>query len=311
MLADNDDQWGAALDTDVFQSVMACCADGIVIVDRDHVIARTNAAAEALFGYAPDALAGQSVHDLLPPRFRRAHAALLETLWRRASRGRHVARTSRTIRAQRADGTEFLVDVSILRAKEAGRPVLMAVVRERRRYQALEREITSHSASDPGAPAPDRPSFETRADAILASCQRRRSPLGLALFHIDTPESQPTHQGHAASEAIKQRALLRLRDSLRGSDLIGRFGHERFGALLTGTDHQGAVRAIERACSAITSDTGGAPVSQPQIVVTVTAGAAVTTQPPRHVCELIPTAVVALNEAKAAGGSRVQSKQGP
>jgi PAS domain S-box-containing protein len=74
-----------ALDENCFW-LLDAVPDATIIVDAAGRIFYSNALAQALFGYTQAELDGLSVDDLLPPRYREAHA-------------RTAARMARTARA--------------------------------------------------------------------------------------------------------------------------------------------------------------------------------------------------------------------
>ncbi len=80
--------------------------DALVVVDDRGVIVLANDTVRQVFGHAPDALVGQSIDVLLPPRFVVRHHGHLATFLRSPQNREMGARIS-DLFARRADGSEF------------------------------------------------------------------------------------------------------------------------------------------------------------------------------------------------------------
>jgi PAS domain S-box-containing protein len=92
-------------------SVLEAAPDAIVMVDGEGRVVLVNAQTERLFGYARDALIGQSIDVLVPLRIRERHAGhrrAFATAPRVRSMGEGM-----DLAGQRADGSEFPVAISL------------------------------------------------------------------------------------------------------------------------------------------------------------------------------------------------------
>lgn len=85
--------------------------DGIVIVGADGEIRRVNEQIESLFGYERDELVGEPVEVLIPERVREAHVGFREQYVEAPERRPMGANLE--LSAQRRDGSEFPVDISL------------------------------------------------------------------------------------------------------------------------------------------------------------------------------------------------------
>jgi two-component system, NarL family, sensor histidine kinase DevS len=100
-----------ALGTEFSWSLLEAAPDGMLIVDRHGEVVFVNDHAAGLLGFAGEDLLGRKVEDLMPDGARTAH---------RSHRARYqAAPTVRTmgagmvLRAKRADGTDFPVEISL------------------------------------------------------------------------------------------------------------------------------------------------------------------------------------------------------
>lgn len=116
--------------------------DAIVTIDGKHRIVVFNAAAEKMFGYPREAMLGEGLERLIPPRWRASHHGDVE-------RFGHTGVTSRMMGALgeisglRASGEEFPLEAAISQVDTpAGKlyTVIMRDVTERRRSEQALRE---------------------------------------------------------------------------------------------------------------------------------------------------------------------------
>ncbi|HZQ10675.1 MAG TPA: PAS domain S-box protein [Anaerolineae bacterium] len=122
-----------------FKGLLESAPDALVIVDSSGKIRLVNSQTEKLFGYPREALYGQSVEMLIPPRFRGAHPDF------RASYFRNV--TARAMGAGlelfglRRDGSEFPVDISLSPLNTEEGMLVTAAIRDVTERKRAEREL--------------------------------------------------------------------------------------------------------------------------------------------------------------------------
>jgi len=124
---------------DRYRRLLEAAPDGIVEVDGCGRIVLLNSQAERLFGYRREELLGKSVEILMPERFRERHPA------HRASYSAHsVIRpmgSGLDLRALRADGTEFAVDINLSPFQGETGPGVICVIRDVTDRKAVEEQI--------------------------------------------------------------------------------------------------------------------------------------------------------------------------
>lgn len=87
------------------------------------------------------------------------------------------------------------------------------------------------------------------ADALhveAARAERLETPLSVVLADLDGFKDVNDEHGHAVGDAVLRAFAEVLRDTLRESDLAGRWGGEEFLLLLPGADEEGAAQLAER-----------------------------------------------------------------
>ncbi len=113
--------------------------DGMLVVTEDGRIAAANELADTLFGYPPQGLLGLRVEGLIPAHSRERHI----NQRRRFNNNPHRRPMGEglPLRALRADGTEFPVEVSLSPFEFLGEPATLAAVRDITERIRAQREI--------------------------------------------------------------------------------------------------------------------------------------------------------------------------
>ncbi|MFC5697346.1 diguanylate cyclase domain-containing protein [Pseudomonas sp. GCM10022186] len=126
--------------------------------------------------------------------------------------------------------------------------MLFLVGRLMGRYQ---RNITALATTDSLTGLPNRRGFELLAGQALQEARRDRRPLTALLLDLDHFKLLNDTYGHQAGDQVLQGFAQNLRDSLRKSDIICRWGGEEFIILLKDTGNTTAHQLAEKVCSGV------------------------------------------------------------
>ncbi len=121
-----------------FEQFLEFVPDAIVGVDRDGRIVLANGQATALFGYGREDLVGSAIEALVPDRFGEAHVERRSGYFREP-RTRSMGAGAELF-AERSDGTEFPVEVSLSHLELGGETIGIAAVRDISERTESERE---------------------------------------------------------------------------------------------------------------------------------------------------------------------------
>jgi diguanylate cyclase (GGDEF)-like protein len=164
------------------------------------------------------------------------------------------------------------------------------VIAERRR---LERRATTDEMTG----LLNRREFERQCEEAILNADRFRTGLCIMLLDLDDFKAINDTRGHHVGDQVLIETADRLRDAVRDTDVVGRWGGDEFVILLPGLEQTTAVRnSAER----IGTSVGGRPVVD-DVIVTGSIGAALY---PRHGStfdELIRAADGAMYGAKTTG----------
>ncbi len=168
----------------------------------------------------------------------------------------------------------------------------------------MHQQLAAAARTDPKTGLLNAIAWQRQADVEIARALRFETPLALLLVDVDYFKRVNDNHGHLIGDEVLRGLAADLRQQVRESDVVGRFGGEEFTVLLPRTDAAGACRIAERLrCSA-----SGVSVAadQAKIQVTVSIGVAVLGQHGNDLFELLAAADVALYRAKDAGRNQVR-----
>jgi len=111
--------------------------------------------------------------------------------------------------------------------------------------EALERELKELSIRDPLTGCMNRRYLEETAKLEFARATRSQSPIGLLMIDVDHFKQFNDKFGHDVGDRVLRAVAETLRDHVRDSDLVCRFGGEEFVVLLPGASPEQTVERGE------------------------------------------------------------------
>ncbi len=176
----------------------------------------------------------------------------------------------------------------------------MAPVLEAKRLTETLRES---ALRDPMTGLNNRRFLEECIDSLVASARRRSTSLGLLMLDLDYFKVVNDTHGHDAGDTVLKALANTLRNAVRASDLVVRFGGEEFVIVLQDTDADGAASVAENirvAVEALKINIGSEALRK-----TISIGYAMLPEDGDTFWQVIKFADVALYKAKADGRNRV------
>jgi len=135
------------------RTVLENVVDGIITIDDNGIIRTINPAVTRLFGYSEADLIGRNVSYLMPEPYRSAHDGYLARYLRTGES--RIIGIGREVRAQRADGSVFPIDLAVGAMEMAGQRMFTGIIRdisERKEVERLKSEfisVVSHELRTP------------------------------------------------------------------------------------------------------------------------------------------------------------------
>ena len=186
---------------------------------------------------------------------------------------------------------------------------LLHLVEERRWLSSRARQLEAEADLDSLTGLPVRRALLRAFKREMSASSRYGRPLSVAILDLDHFKRVNDTYGHPMGDEVLKRFAGVLRENLRQSDSIGRWGGEEFVVLLPETPLEGAVVLLDKVRLAI----GAEHFPPPAEALGVTMSAGVTSFDGQ---EVDPEAIVgyadqALYEAKESGRNRVIARPSP
>jgi diguanylate cyclase (GGDEF)-like protein/PAS domain S-box-containing protein len=284
--------------------ILESAAEGILGLDHEGKVSFANPAAADLLGWLPDELTGRSIHDLVHgPRREAPPHALDQCPVLVALRTGAVQHMEEDV-FWRQDGASFPVHYTSSPILERGAPTGAVVtfndVTERKRFEAQLQYLADH---DPVTGLFNRRRFEQELARHLAYDARYGRGGAVLALDLDNFKDVNDTLGHKAGDEVITRVARNIRDRIRETDTLARFGGDEFAVLLPEAGLEQAQSVAQNIIDAIR----GQPITIAGRQINVTGSIGITTFGGREDVngeQLLVEADVAMYAAKAAGRDR-------
>jgi len=218
--------------------------DAIITTNEQGEIDTVNRAAEKMFGYSADELAGRNISQLMPSPYREEYAHNVETYLATGS-GSMINNRVEVV-GLCSDDSSFPMEIALNEMFLADSRYFVAISRditERKRqtaalqYQALHDGLTE---------LPNRTLLSDRIRQGILLTQRNKQHMSLLVMDLDRFKDINDTLGHQYGDWVLQEVARRMRHILRESDTIARLGGDEFAVLLPNTDIEQAVAISEK-----------------------------------------------------------------
>jgi diguanylate cyclase (GGDEF)-like protein/PAS domain S-box-containing protein len=234
------------------RAILDSALDCIITVDHQGRIVEFNPAAERAFGRSLSAVRGHPMMTLLIPAA--LHDTATEAL-ERVVRDGTSSLLGRRLETEglRADGTQFPIELTVVRVELDGPPLLTAYVRDitdrrvaeegRARAESELRHLALH---DGLTGLPNRTLFRNRLEQALARSGRSGTPFCVLLMDLDRFKEVNDTLGHQTGDALLHELGERLLSCVRPGDTIARLGGDEFAFLLDDVQAAEALEVVDR-----------------------------------------------------------------
>lgn len=291
-------------------AILETTPDGVVVVDEHGLIHEFNAAAEQLFGYQARDVMGSPARRLIVPQRAESQTPTSDTpaipspAEPEASQAQVLLQPGvHQYTGYRQNGDTLPVEITVGRVNIADHCFWVGVVRDVTERQALDQHMHKLATTDSLTGAFNRRAFLEIADKAYRLAQRHRRSIALLMIDADHFKNINDTYGHEAGDRALSSLATTALNTLRSTDVFGRFGGEEFMALLPETSLNEAKNMAERLRTAIRRlrvplDDGRT------ITVTVSIGVTASSDDSSDLAKLLRDADRALYQAKSEGRDR-------
>ena len=114
------------------------------------------------------------------------------------------------------------------------------------RNSILYQKALKAAHKDPLTGTNNRAAMDAALQREVELSHRHQIPLSLLIIDLDHFKAINDRYGHSAGDYILKTLVTCIEETIRGSDMVFRYGGEEFTLLLSGTDTEGAKRIAER-----------------------------------------------------------------
>ncbi|HEX9336780.1 MAG TPA: GGDEF domain-containing protein, partial [Pseudonocardiaceae bacterium] len=129
------------------------------------------------------------------------------------------------------------------------RQATLATRREHARLTKTHGTVAAQAMQDPLTGLPNRRALDEQLNLLIAT--RSTMPVAIALVDLDGFKGVNDRSSHAEGDDVLRVVASTLRNTLRGGDLVSRYGGDEFVALLPGAPLTAAEAALNRAVRAV------------------------------------------------------------
>lgn len=168
-------------------------------------------------------------------------------------RDRLVAELKRTgisdnmeIMVNDANGEMFVGLVSSQAISIEGKPHILSVIRDVTEIKKMQEEIKRLAITDKLTQVFNRPKLDEFLHSELERSERTKAPFSVIIVDIDLLKSINEAHGNKRGDALLVGISDILKEHVRSTDIVGRWGGEEFLIILTDTELQGAIVLAEK-----------------------------------------------------------------
>jgi len=215
---------GEDLTREVLLRAFVQSREAVLISDRNNRIVSVNAAFTRLTGYTAEDVAGKNPSILASghagPEFyvRMWHALAQHDCW------------EGEIWDRRKDGTTYpkWLAISVIRDEDGTIAHYVANFTDISTSKEAADRLAQMAYHDPLTQLPNRLALEAQLSQSLRVCEREGRQLALMLIDLDNFKNINDSLGHHIGDEVLKGVALRLRESVRASDLVARLGGDEF-----------------------------------------------------------------------------------
>jgi diguanylate cyclase (GGDEF)-like protein/PAS domain S-box-containing protein len=295
-----------------FEQIVHNANDVVVVTEANPLrnggpnIVYVNEAFEELTGYSAEEVIGRTPRIL---QGERTTKEVTDAIYNQLSEGKEV---KQEVFNYSKNGDGYWIELNIIPLFNAQDEIthFAAIERDITERKMKEADLSDKALKDALTGVYNRFGFESQLLELVYNQKQKSSPFCVALIDADHFKKVNDAYGHDVGDTVLKHIAKTLKDQLRETDLVCRYGGEEFVVILKNAKASDALVRLNKLREAI----GSLPIEvpkQPTIRVTVSIGFSTTTGEgavtSQTVETLIKEADKALYQAKSMGRNRVES----
>ena len=291
--------------------LMDAMEEGVCFLSEDHVIIFTNTQVEEMTGIASGDLLGTDFLALFPGRFK----AEIEEGFHKARQGERVQINASIRSAKKNAPIPVLLRLVVYSDPLSQKGGIYALILDLSELvDALRREATlterNKALEDLVVTCPltgiyNRRYFELRYDEEMDRAKRYGHGLGLAMIDADRFKEINDLYGHQVGDQVLIKVAHTLRDTIRNTDIVARYGGDEFVIVLPEMKPEGIFPLAIRLRQRVQDNTVDSPQGPIQLTISVGLSCTVEGDPSLTKEELLHRADESLYKAKEGGRNRI------
>lgn len=200
----------------------------------DGSITYVSPAVERVRGFTPEEAMGQSLEQIHPPESAASVGNYFAELFSAIERGTEPPTFRGEHEYYRKDGSIMTGELQVIPHVDADGNVveILGVTRDISERKRFEADLTQLAVTDPLTGLWNRRRTSELLAADLAQAQRHGQALTLLMVDVDHFKVINDTHGHQTGDRVLIEVADRLREHVRGTDVVGRWGGEEFVILL-------------------------------------------------------------------------------
>ena len=214
----------------------------------DATITYVSPSVERVRGITPEEAMHQTTDQIHPPESAARNIDYFQRLFSAITAGTEPPGFRDELEYYRKDGSIMTGDLQVIPYVDAeGRVVeILGVTRDISERKMFEAELTRLAVTDPLTGLWNRRHTGELLSADLAQAHRNGQALTLLMIDVDNFKSINDTHGHQTGDRVLVEVATRLREQIRSTDVVGRWGGEEFVVLLRYCGLRDAVATAEK-----------------------------------------------------------------
>ncbi|MEW6068230.1 MAG: diguanylate cyclase [Nitrospirota bacterium] len=235
------------------RAIAQTAADAIISADSDGNIIFWNRSAQTIFGYMEEEILGRPLTILMPERYKDSHIKGMQRV-SLTGLSRYIGKVTE-MHGVRKDGSEFPIELSVSMWKVGGKIFYSGVIRDITERKHLQHELEKLAITDSLTGVFNRTKFHELIKKEIERARRYNHPLSMIMFDIDHFKKVNDTYGHTSGDYVLKALTQVVRENLRETDYLIRWGGEEFIIITPETDLGKAEMLAERTRKAIEDHT--------------------------------------------------------